>query len=69
LALLKFCSVDGAKTDKGLAAGFKRGETAAEIFFDSEVDVRGDLGFEVGVERGLDEEGAEAGEGSLEGAH
>jgi hypothetical protein len=54
--LLEFCGVDGAEADKRLPAGFKGSEAAIEVFFNGKVNVCGDLGFEVGVERRLAEE-------------
>ena len=61
-ALLVFCQFDAAEANQRLAAGFKGSEAALDVFFDRHLDVRGDLGFEVGVERGLAEERAHAGQ-------
>jgi hypothetical protein len=39
-----------AELDEGLAAGFLRGQAGAEVFFDGEIEVRGDFGGEIAVE-------------------
>ena len=61
-AVLVFRLFHAAEADERLAAGFVGSQAALDVLFDGELDVRGDLGFEVGVERRLAEEGKHAGE-------
>ena len=53
--MLVFHQIHATKADERLAAGFDGSEAALDVLLRGQLDVRGDLGFEVGVERGLAE--------------
>jgi hypothetical protein len=68
-ALFVFCQVDTAETNECLAAAFERSEAAPDVLLDGHFEMRGDFGFEVGVERGLLVKRTHAGQRSPQRAH
>jgi hypothetical protein len=64
-----FRLIHAAEADEGLAAGFGRREPTLKVFFDGQLKMGGDLGFEIGVELRLPEERTHAALGSPQGAH
>ena len=68
-ALLLLCLLDAAEADEGAATGFFGRHAVADIFFDCEIDVTLEFGFEVGVALPPVEEGEDAVEGFAKGCH
>jgi hypothetical protein len=63
------CLLDSAETDEGTATGFFGGHALAYVFFDGEIEVALEFGFEVGVALWFLKEGEAAVEGFAYGSH
>jgi hypothetical protein len=68
-AVFVFRHVKAAKADKRLPAGFLGGKSALQILFNGHFQMRGNLCFEISIERRLLQEGTHAGQRPAQRAH